>query len=372
MIFVGGKMKKFNLITKQIKYKNILVLLIFSIAVLTITACSNKDNKTADQTTKTDQAATEPAKETEAPTKQTDLSLDAAVLKVKDVEVTYREALIYMLQLKDKYEPSLGEDIWSFDLGEDGTFDEYAKREVIDQITQLKIVCQQAKALGITLTEDELLEINESVVSYMQGITEEDKTTYGITEEIVKQVLSDNYLMEKVFSITTNEVDTDISDEEAKQIKVWQILVMTSGEDKNEKAIDMTEEEKKEAYKRAKTLLTQVKASDDFYSFAKTNSDASEVEFTLGKGDLEANYETAAFALKKDQVSDIIETESGYYILYCVSEFDEEATALKKEAIIKERQDETFASKYKEWSANFKVTENTTLWNQISFVSLGE
>lgn len=360
------------------KKKSIMVIGMLTLSLIVLSACNNNSkssngDKAVDSSAVVDTAVgatnTPPSSTKEADSSQS-LNPDSLVLKVGDIQVTYREIYIYMLQLKDKYEPSLGKDIWSFDLGEEGTFDEYAKQEVLDQVTQLKIVSQHAKELGITLTNDELLEIDESVADYMTGITDQDKTKYGITQDMVKQVLSDNYLMEKVFSIATNEVNTDITDEEAKQIKIWQIEVMTLGEDKNQNQIDMNEAQKIDALERAQTLLSQVKEQEDFYSFAKANTDATDIEITFGKGDKEEAYENAAFTLKKDQLSDVIQTDSGYYILYCVSEFDEDATAAKKESIIKERQDKTFSDQYKEWSEKIKVTENIEVWSQITFATM--
>ena len=47
--------------------------------------------------------------------------------------------------------------------------------------------------------------------------------------------------------------------------------------------------------------------------------------------------------MKTGQMSRVIEAENGYYVLYCVSDFDEEATRQKKEEMIEEEQEDVFS-----------------------------
>ncbi|MDO5294374.1 MAG: peptidylprolyl isomerase [bacterium] len=310
--------------------------------------------------------AGETSEPTEQPVETEELKFDSSVLKVGNEDVTYREALIYILQIKNKYEPSLGSEIWSYQLSEDETFADKSKQEIIDQITQIKIVKQQAEKLGISLEADETAEVAASTTEYMSKITKEDQARYGITEEMVQKVLEENYLAQKVYNIATNEVDTNISDDAAKQIKVQIIQVMTEGEDKNGNKIDMNEEQKNDAKSRADKLKKQADKEKDFLSFASSNSDASIVELTFGKGDY-PEFEQQAFSLKQGQISSVIETSTGYVILKLVSAFDEDATKGKKEEIIEEERDKVFQEKYKIWSGDYKATQDVSKWDIISF-----
>lgn len=88
---------------------------------------------------------------------------------------------------------------------------------------------------------------------------------------------------------------------------------------------------------------------------------------TVGKGDMEASLEKVAFSMKTGEISEVIETNSGYFILYCVSDLDREATDVAKEELISKRQEEAFDTKYKEWAKSTKVKLNKELWNNISF-----
>lgn len=294
------------------------------------------------------------------------LEFDTVVLKVGEEEVTYRELLVYLLQIKNKYEPSLGTDIWSYQVETDKTFEDMAKEELLSELTEIKIITQQATELDIQLEADELEEVKANVKSYLDKVTLEDQEKYGLTEEVVTKVLSDNYLAEKVFAITTNEVNTNISDEDAKQIKVEQIMVMTEGVDKNGNVIDMDDTQKANAEVRANQLHEAALTAEDFNAFASSNTDAAYVDFTFGKGQM-PELESVAFALQEGEISSVIPTSTGYVILKLVSGYDEDATRLRKEQIIEEEQNEVFASKYEVWSAEYKVTQDVAKWEKISF-----
>lgn len=337
-------------------------------ALGTMTGCGKEKEKAESTATPvvTEQGVEESAGSSAAAIETEELQFDDNVIKVGSEQVTYRETLIYLLQLKNKYEPIVGSEIWDQKVSGDQTFGEEAKQELIDEITQIKVIKQQAKELGISLSNDEIGEVTSSVRDYMGNITKEDQAKYGITGEMVQKVLEENYLAQKVYNIATNEVDTNISDDEAKQIKVEMLEVMTSGTDKDGTAIDLTDEQKKDAKKRADQLRKQATKEEDFASFATANTDASKVDLTFGKGDY-PQLEEAAFALKQGEISKVIETDDGYVILKLVSAFDEEATNAKKESIIEEEQSKVFAEKYKAWSGEYKVTQDTSKWNAITF-----
>lgn len=305
-----------------------------------------------------------------------ELTPDSVIMRVGDLGVAYREALLYMYQLKERYEQGFGKNIWDFTLEGDQSFGEYAKEEVMDHLIQIKVITQQAQKEDVALTEDEVAEILGEAEDYLDGIKSADIKKYGLTKELIASIYEENRLAEKMFDVTTSVVSTDISDEEAKQTGLAYLLVMTNGTDRNGKEISVQGKKgRKQALERAENLRKQAKTAADFENFADANSDLEEHEITYGSMDLEDTENLKlpeavlqrGLKMKTGEMSKILKTEEGYYLLYCVNEFDEDATRAKKEEMIEKEQERVFSEAYGQWLSDYEVEVGKKLWEEISF-----
>ncbi|MEG1458064.1 MAG: peptidyl-prolyl cis-trans isomerase [Acetivibrio sp.] len=286
------------------------------------------------------------------------------LMAVGEETVSLEEAGIYAYFLKHQYEDSMGKVIWDYKL-EGKTFETYAKEEIQNLLIQIKILKQEAKKQEILLTEDEQEEARACGVDYLGNVSKEDKKTYGLTLESLTRIYGENILANKMFEISTNDVNTNISDDEVKQITIQYIMVMTKGMDQNNIRVNMTEEEKKKAKSKAKKLWKEAKETTDFLSLAESNTDAKDAEIAFSKKDAPEDLKETVFQLKNGELSPLIEGENGYYIVYCVNDDDEDATAQKKEELIEERQRASFEKKFAKWSGEYEIVSSTTLWNKI-------
>lgn len=291
---------------------------------------------------------------------------------VGDEKVYYNEAMVYLKSTQENYETDYGKNIWNADiLGNGESFGKMIKDEVINQITEIKIICAEAEKQGITLSEEELADANAYAKEHFEGLAPGDISRYLITEDLLRKIYADNLLAEKAFETLTINVDTNVSDMDAKQITVRQLLIYSVNFDAAGNKIERSAEDKAEAYEKVKGLLEQAKTTDDFYALAEANSEADTIEYTFGRGqgpkEFSSAFEQAAFTLKTGQVSDIISTDYGWHILYCVSDNNEDATIQKKEEIIDQRRSELFAQVYGEWTENYDVVVNSGAWDAITY-----
>jgi parvulin-like peptidyl-prolyl isomerase len=292
------------------------------------------------------------------------------LLMVGDTEVYYSEAMVFLKLAKDQYEADYGKGIWKVDiLGNGETFGEMIKKEVINQITEIMIIRAEAKKQDIELTEEERSEANNYAKAKYDGINNKDRKRYLITEELLRQFYYDNLLANKMFENLTIDVDTKVSDEEAKQITVMDIFIQNYNLDSEGKKVSLSAEDKTAAYEKVKALLTQAKETKDFKALAEANTEAEDTEYTFGKGEGPAEFgetfEKAAFSLKTGEISDIVAGDTGWHIISCVTDFNDDATTQVKESIIEQRRNDMFSELYSKWSVDYEVVVNQEAWDSI-------
>ncbi len=294
------------------------------------------------------------------------------VIQVGDKKVAREEIMFYVLCVREQYEGYFGSEVWAVDFGNGKTFADMCKEDILNEIVQLKVITSMAESQGVLVTEDEADEIADTVREQMEEISDYDILRYHIDTELLESIYHDNYLSSKIFDVITSDVDTMVSDDEARQAELQVLALLTDGTDKNRNEIAMTEEERAAIGEKAKELWEQAEEGADFESLATVHSDLAETSFIIGRGDWKEEYDRAlfdeaAFSLKTGEISEVIDGPHGFYIIRCVNELDEDATAQAKEEIINERQDTAFRKLYAEWAKEFEVKVDEKKWSEITF-----
>ena len=296
------------------------------------------------------------------------VSDNSVVMLVGNEPVRFSEIKDYCYFLKCQYEGNFGEELWNYPIGDSETIGDQAKQEIVNMITQLKIICAKAKEENITLTADEQDEALRQAEELVANATKKDKKEYKLSVQELTEIYKENALASKMFYIATDDADTNISDEQARQVSLQYVQILTNGTNKNGVQVKMDEQTKKKALKRAIRLAQEAARTEDFLTFAQQNTEAQQAELTIGRDTdkLEKTVVDAAFSMQTGEISEVIEGEQGYYILYCVNQEDEEATRQRKEEIIQERQTAMFMDKYSQWMQGKKVDINQSFWNEFS------
>lgn len=151
---------------------------------------------------------------------------NGSFLRIGDTQVDYREGMVYLDAVREDYEQYYGSDIWKYAVDSHGnTIGSWLKKQVLDQIIYIKVVCQKADELGIVLTGDELQQVEVQTAEYMEKPEAKKLAAYGVNADIVRRIYSDNLLARKTFEVSTLNVDTNIPDEEARQRRFYSIAI---------------------------------------------------------------------------------------------------------------------------------------------------
>lgn len=305
---------------------------------------------------------------------QTDSILsDAAIFSVNGEEITEQELFLYMQPMKEETEAIYGKDIWDFSLNAESTsYEEDLKENLMQKIQYIKIVSQEAKKANISLDEEELLNVNNSTEDYLKRFTKKQLQTYGIEKEIVQKIYHDHALALKYYEVLTLNVDTKIPDVEVRHMVLQYVMLEKAKIVANGEQVLYSEKELKDIRKKGETFIGKVRKEKTGKTLSEcvSGSDAV-VEVTVDKKELIIQFSSelaeVAYNLKKGEVSDLLETNSAYFILFCVEETNEDATNAAKLKIIEERQQELFESGYEEWEKKAVIAVNREKWDNIHF-----
>lgn len=278
----------------------------------------------------------------------TDVYLDEAWVYAKITQTTY----------ESYYMSTFGESMWSMEVSQDDegnpvTFEEMAKESVISQIKQVKVLVNQAEELKVELTSDEEKEAKEAAEAFCD--TDEGKailTETGANEDTILKIYQENALAAKVQEEMVKDVDTEVSDDEARKTSVYKLVFETTKTDSETGSVsDMSAAEKKEQKQKAKDALAEIQGGKTIEEVAEAleMTDSAEETYSAGESKGGEKFEAAVTKLKDGDVADkVLTTDEGYVVVKLVAYTDEDATAEEKESIINDRKSELYQKNYEE------------------------
>lgn len=289
------------------------------------------------------------------------------VFRIESASCYKKEVMVYLTNLQNQYEQVYGTEIWQ--QGQDGiTIEESVKESVLAELAQIKTMNLMAENYGLSLSETEAEAVEEAAKTYYESLTDKEKEQLDVTLDTIRQLYREYAMADKVYDYIIQDVNPEISDDEARTVTIQQILIRTGTKDQNGDMVPDSDQEKSYAYATAVEALRRIEAGEDFDVVASRYNEAAESMVFIGKGDAEAAYEETAFELGNGEVSDVIETEEGYYILKCISTLNREETDMNKIRIVEERRKEAFSKEYDSFVQTLMRHMNEDLWEEVTLL----
>ncbi len=278
----------------------------------------------------------------------TDVYLDEAWVYAKITQTTY----------ESYYMSTFGSSMWTMEVSQDDegnpvTFEAMAKESVIAQIKQVKVLVNQAKELKIELTSEEEKEAKEAAEAFCG--TDEGKAILketGANEDTILKIYQENALAAKVQEEMVKDVDTEVSDDEARKTSVYKLVFETTKTDSETGSVsDMSADEKKEQKDKAEKALKDIQGGKSIEDVAEEleMTDSATETYSAGESKGGKKFEATIAKLKDGEVADkVLTTDEGYVVVKLVAYTDEDATAEEKESIINDRKSELYQKNYEE------------------------
>src|SRR5215467_905345 len=213
-----------------------------------------------------------------------------------------------------------------------------ALRDLIDQ----SLLVQRAKDMGISVKPEVIKQLDqirtqnklESIDALEKAVTSEGMNWEDFQSNIENRLLTQKVIGSEVgshISITDDEVSKYYEAHKTEfvrpeQVALREIQVNTQGKGADELPA---------LKKKAETALKRVQDGEDFGEIAKRYSDSSTKDQggylgTYKRGELAKELEDKVFAMKRNQLTDVLETKQGYLILQVLEHYDEGQQSLDK------------------------------------------
>lgn len=298
------------------------------------------------------------------------------VATVGESEITAGVANFYIrfqqASMEGYYMSYLGEDMWTQEVSDGVTYEDNMKDSVMESLQQFYILRDHMEEYNVSLTDEEKASIEEAAKAFDEANADNAKKKVSGDKAIVQEVLELMTISEKMYDAMIADVDTEVSDEEAAQKAMQYVLFATSTTEEDGSTTEMSEEEIATVKANAEDCLAKAKENGNLEAYAtEAGLEAKKQTFDAESTSLAEEVIKAADALGEGEFAEVIETDSGYYVVQLTSLLDREATDTKKESIVKERQNDKYQEIFDAWKEATEITVHEKVWKKISLQGLG-
>lgn len=282
-------------------------------------------------------------------------------------------ARLQQAQYDDFYTAYFGEDVWNSDpYGNGATMQDNLKDSVIGSIEDMYVLKNHMDDYGVALSEEDQTAIKTAAADFMSVNTDDALEAMGATEDIVEEYLTLVTIQTRMREAIIVDADTNVSDEEANTSDYSYVVISkTSYKDADGNIVDYTDEEKADLadtvkkFQSAATTVTLEDAADEFGYTVSTGSFASD------NTTLDADVLAALQGLTEEgQVSDVVETDSSYYVLRLDTITDADKTEQHRQEIIGNRQSELYSKVLQGYKDEAEWVLNEKVWKTVTFDNL--
>ena len=252
----------------------------------------------------------------------------------------------------------------------DQTYGEQMRDSVLENVEDLVLLSQHAEEYGVSLTEEELKKIDGVAQAYIDENSEEVREEIGASFDNVVTLLKLQTVQSKMYEPLGEEVDQNVSDEEAQQSTVSYVVIPQ--ETVATESSESETEAKDEGLEKAEKVLAALKKEKDPKTADLTTvAQSVDPTFTATTGQFSANDTTdtvldaciveAVSGLKEGEVVDkVLENEAGtgYYVVRFDKKSDKEATEAKKESILNTRKSDHYKELLEKWRKEATISRD--------------
>lgn len=305
------------------------------------------------------------------------LNSDDVVAEFGDTKIKAGVAEFYARYQQASYEayymPYYGDNMWTTEVSDGSTYEDSVKNNALDTLKTMYVLETHMDEYNVEYTSDDEAAVAEAAQAFVDANDGEALSASAGDIENVKEVLKLITIQRKMYNAMIEDADTEVSDDEAAQKSMSYAFFSfeTTDDSGNKTTLD---DDGKVALKET-AMNFQTEAANGTKTFEecaeKAGVEAQTATFDSDTTSPSTDLIKAADVLGEGQVTDVIETDSGYYVAKVTSMLDREATDAKKTSIISERQQTLYNDLCKEWVDDADITVHENVWKKLDFTKHG-
>ena len=228
---------------------------------------------------------------------------------------------------------------WTAEYSDGITYEQYVLDSVVEYVLEDAAIEYGAEEIGVTLTDEMEAEIQSDWESMVESYGSEEALMELLEADYCSKDIYQDYL--RVLSLRQaclaelyGEDGGKLTDDEVAEytaedgyMMAKHILMLTTITDESGNSTAMTDEEKAEVLEKMEGLLDELNNydGDDFDAYFEEIMNANTEDtgiasfpdgYLFQTGDMVTEFEEGTLALEIGQISDIVETDYGYHIIY--------------------------------------------------------
>lgn len=287
---------------------------------------------------------------------------ETLVLTVDDTKVYLNEMMYHVMlaEMQGELYASVlqnGEDYWDMDDGNGATMAEVAKDMAMDNAVKYQLFYDLAMQKGYEMTDEEKEISKSQAENIMLNISAEVLQKLELSEEQLLIILDKIAIATRYYNdfVKTLDVDEEV------------IRDTFDPADYQQYDIEYIYATKKELAE-LEELKEEVKNATEFDQLSdKTSLKIGNLSFLSGKDTFgeETNLEEEIVSMNPGEVSDIIETVKGYYIIRLKDNTSKDSYETAVSDAVEQAKEEAFESAYEKLKKEHQITINNKIWKKV-------
>lgn len=269
------------------------------------------------------------------------------LLEINDTRCSMGTGVFALLEAKENYKDADDTLIWTRNIG-DTTLAQYLKSTVTDELLRYTAAEVMAQPLTVFIAEEDREKAETDAQALFEDLNSRyNLARYNISWEDALDLMIKRTYYNKVYEKLSENISMEISEADTKVIEISYVFIPSE-----------------DGIETAEKMRNEVRGGADFESVCSNYGYVPVQDLMVMKGTLQASMENKAFALRDNEVSEIIETREGYYIIFCLEDYKVAESLANKNRMIADAKKERFQKAYEDFARSNKMRFNTSAWDE--------